>query len=37
MTAEQKLLTKGVAAGTLIGLALGLIAALFVVLRSVGH
>jgi hypothetical protein len=30
--AEQKMLTKGVAAGTIIGLALGLIAALFVVL-----
>lgn len=29
---EQKALTKGVAAGTLVGLALGLITALFIVI-----
>jgi len=37
MTAEQKKLGQGIAAGTIMGLALGLIIALFTILRLGTH
>jgi tetrahydromethanopterin S-methyltransferase subunit F len=33
MTSEQKVLWRGIAAGTIVGLALGLMTALFIVIK----